>query len=90
MFSLALAKKDKITIYDCKQILSYLGWIDCTNTYDMYFNHIKPWVDFRYYRNRVSKYDKRLSKWRKKEYEIRIQELFIKRGAGNLGQHIIS
>ena len=44
MFSLALAKKDKITVYDCKQILSYLDWIDCTNTYDMYFNHIKIFV----------------------------------------------
>lgn len=85
-----MGKKDKVTVYDCKQILSYLGWIDCTNTYDMYFNHIKPWVDFRYCKNRVSKYDKRLSKWRKKGYEIRIQELFVKRGAGNLGQYIIS
>ena len=36
-----LFKKEKITMYDIRQMLSYLGWIDCTDTYNMYEKYIK-------------------------------------------------
>ena len=39
-------------IHDCRQMLSYLGWIDCTNTYCMYKLRIKPFVSF----GRLKKY----------------------------------
>lgn len=31
-----ISKKEKATILDARQMLSYLGWIDCTDTYNMY------------------------------------------------------
>lgn len=84
-----MGKKNKVTVYECKQILSYLGWINCTDIYGYYTKKIKPYINFKYCRSRVSKYDKRLAKWRNKEYEIRIQNLFIKRRAGDFRQCLI-
>ncbi len=60
-----LSKKDKITIYDIRQMMAYLGWIDCTDTYGMYEERIKPYVNFQYCKRRLSKYDKRINKIRK-------------------------
>ena len=57
-----LSKKDKPTIYDMRQIMAYLGWIDCTDTYGMYCMWIKPYVDFQKCKRRMSKYDKRIAK----------------------------
>ena len=57
-----LSKKDKLTIYDMRQIMAYLGWIDCTDTYGMYCMWIKPYVDFQKCKRRMSKYDKRIAK----------------------------
>ena len=34
-------------IHDCRQMLSYLGWLRCTDTYGMYRKRIKPFVSFR-------------------------------------------
>lgn len=41
-----IAKKNKPTVYDARQMLSYLGWIKATNTYNMYLARIKPYIDF--------------------------------------------
>lgn len=57
-----LSKKYKITIYDIRQMMSYLGWIDCTDTYGMYEKYIKPYVNFRYCKKRLSNYDRRIAK----------------------------
>lgn len=57
--------KDKITIYDIRQMMSYLGWIDCTDTYGMYENRIKPYVSFQYCKRRLSNYDKKMAKMEK-------------------------
>lgn len=65
-----ISKKEKSTIYDCKQILSYLGWINCTDTYNMYLKRIKPYVSFQQCKRRISTYDKRKAKEGK--YELRI------------------
>ena len=46
------------TIIDCRQMLSYLGWIDCTQTYGMYKKYIKPKVSFRSMRRYVGRYQK--------------------------------
>ena len=54
-----ISKKDKPTIYDMRQMMSYLGWIGCTDTYKMYEDIIKPYVCFQKYKRRVSAYDKR-------------------------------
>lgn len=57
-----IGKKEKPTIYDIRQMLSYLGWIDATDTYGMYLKHIKPYVNFQYMKRRISRHDKRRSK----------------------------
>lgn len=57
--ALKISKKEKPTILDARQMLSYLGWIDCTDTYQMYRKRIKPHVNFQQLKRKVSGYDKR-------------------------------
>jgi len=49
-----IARKSRATLYDCRQMLSFLGWLDCTDTYGMYLKRIKPYVDFHQMKRRVS------------------------------------
>lgn len=53
-----MCHKTHITIHDCSQMLSYLGWLNCTDTYAMYLKQIKPYVNFSYLKLRMSKYQK--------------------------------
>lgn len=53
-----IAKKERPTIYDIRQMLSYLGWISCTDTYGAYLKKIKPCVDFQYMKRKMSSYDR--------------------------------
>lgn len=53
-----ISKKEKTTILDARQMLSYLGWIDCTDTYLMYRKWIKPCINFQQLKRKVSRYDK--------------------------------
>ena len=62
-----MSKKERKTIYDVRQILSYLGWIDCTNSYNMYLKYVKPHVKFGDCKKKVSKHDKKESKRKKAE-----------------------
>lgn len=55
-------KKFKPTIYDIRQLLSYNGWLKATDTYWMYLDYIKPYVDFKKLKKRISNYDKRNNK----------------------------
>lgn len=57
-----LSRKDKPTVYDMRQMMAYLGWIDCTDTYGMYCLWIKPFVNFQNCKRRMSKVDKRAAK----------------------------
>ena len=54
-----ISKKEKPTIYDLRQMLSYLGWLDATDTYGIYEQMIKPIFDIGKAKKRISKYDKR-------------------------------
>ena len=49
--------RNRLTIYTVRQMLSYLGWINCTNVYEFYFKFIKPYVNFGKLRKYVSRYD---------------------------------
>lgn len=51
-------RKEKPTIYDARQMLSYVGWIDCTNTHRMYIKWIQPYVNFGKLIYKVSRHDK--------------------------------
>lgn len=53
-----ISKKEKPTILDARQMLSYLGWIDCTDTYRMYEKWIKPYISFKQLKRKVSQFDR--------------------------------
>lgn len=54
-----LSHKEKPTLYDIRQMMSYIGWIDATDTYGIYKERIKPFVNFQTYKRRISRHDKR-------------------------------
>lgn len=54
-----ISKKARITIYDIRQMLSYLGWIKATSVYQVYFDYIKPFVNYGCFKRRISLYDRR-------------------------------
>lgn len=53
-----MGKKFYPTIYDCRQMLSYIGWFDWTDTYNMYCDHIKPYVDMNKCKHKISDYER--------------------------------
>lgn len=55
-------KKDKPSIYELRQMLSYLGWVNHTNVYGAYELYIKPFFDFGKAKKRIGKYDRRNNK----------------------------
>ena len=38
-------KKEKPTIYDCQQFISYMSWIDATDTYNFYLKNLSLYTD---------------------------------------------
>ena len=54
-----LYKAEKITIFAARQMLSYLGWLNHTDTYGIYVREIKPLVNYQVLKRRLSAYDKR-------------------------------
>lgn len=66
-----IEKKGKFTIHDAHQMMSYLGWIDWTDTYKVYTKYVAPYINFKKCRKYISQYDKkqrRLLKELKEEY----------------------
>jgi hypothetical protein len=57
-----IAKKKRRTVYDARQLLSYLGWIDSTDTYDFYRKRIKPFVCIQYLKRQVSRHQRNLNR----------------------------
>lgn len=57
--ALRLWRKEHITSYDAKQILSSLGWLKSCDIYNYYLKHIKPFVNFKKLKNKVSKADRK-------------------------------
>ena len=53
-----ICRKGHTTVHDSRQMLSYLGWLACTNTYGMYKKRIKPYVSFRCLKRHESTYQK--------------------------------
>lgn len=49
-----ISKKEKPSIYEARQMLSYLGWVNTTDTYGFYLKHIKPHVEFQKLKRRLS------------------------------------
>lgn len=75
-------KKLKPTSYDARQMLSYIGWIDSTNTYNMYIKWIKPYVNIKQLKITLSIYDKKhninyshINKSKRKEFILNEQNI---------------
>lgn len=54
-----IGKKHHPTAYDAAAMLSYMGWISATDTYNMYLARIKPYIDVKQLKKIVSKSAKR-------------------------------
>lgn len=66
-----LSKKDKITWHDASSMVSYMGWISNTDTHGMYLKHIKPYVDIKSLKIKVSKHQRSVNKDGKKMEKYR-------------------
>lgn len=69
-------RKQKPTIYDVRQMLSYLGWINATATYAMYLRRIKPYISFRAMKRKISRHDL----YSDKRIYVRLAKLYITKG----------
>lgn len=58
-------RKEKVNAFDAKQMISYLGWLKYTDTYNMYLMWVKPIVNFQELKRKVSRCDRS-----KHKYEI--------------------
>ena len=52
-------KKEKPTLFECRQALSYLGWIKDSDTYGAYLEYVKPFVCYQQIKRRISRHDRR-------------------------------
>lgn len=57
-----ISKKEKPTIYDLRQMMSYLGWIKATDVCGVYLKYIKPFFAIRNAKKRIGRYDRRMAK----------------------------
>ena len=54
-----IAKKKHTTVHDARQMLTYIGWSKCTDSYNWVKKYILCHINFRELRKIVSNYDKR-------------------------------
>lgn len=57
-----IGKKDRPTYYDAAAMLSYMGWIHSSNSYNMYRSWVKQKIDIKQLKKIVSKKSKERSK----------------------------
>lgn len=50
--------KNGVTVFTARQMLSYSGWLKCTDTYNAYLENIKPFVNIQYLKRRISYHDR--------------------------------
>ena len=65
-----IAKKDTVTWYDSAQMLSYCGYFKHTDTYDCFQKYIKPNVNVKRLKHKVSIHSKKLAKGNNNERVI--------------------
>lgn len=58
-----ISKKIKPSIFETRQMLSYLGWIKEADVYNVYLKYIKPYYNIRKAKKRISDYDRRMNGW---------------------------
>lgn len=67
-----ISKKEKVSWYDACSMISYMGYIDNTNTYNVYEKYIKPKVSVKTLKAKVSYHSKKESKkkWNGKKSKV--------------------
>ena len=60
--SIKVSKKARISLFDCRQILSYNGWLDVTDTHGMYLSRIHPYVSIEECKKMISKHDRYMAR----------------------------
>lgn len=55
-------EKGKKTVHDARQMLAYLGWLDCTDTYNMYRTKIKPFVGIGGLKRHISAFQRAMNR----------------------------
>jgi len=53
-----IGKKEKPSVHDCRRMLSYMGWLTHTDTYNAYLKYVKPEINVQWMKRYVSKKDK--------------------------------
>lgn len=64
-----IGKKEKPTFYDCEQMISQMGWLKHSDSYDMYLEYIKPKVTKRQMTHTISRVQKKKNKEAKERSE---------------------
>lgn len=65
-----ISKKERRTVYDCRQMLSYLGWLSATNSYGMYQKWIKGKVNVRRMKKQIGNSDRAKLRLEEKTYGL--------------------
>ncbi len=78
-----ISVKKKPTLFEIRQMLSYVGWIKHTRSHGFYLRWIRPFVNLKTLRNRLSRHDKRE---REKEARDGV-EISAKHGETGRGMH---
>jgi len=79
-----ISVKERPTIYDARQMMSYLGCVNCTDTYDMYIRWIKPYVNFQNLKRKISKHDK----FDEQRLYLKFTKIYLGKGGRNNGAQI--
>lgn len=79
-----ISVKEKPTIYDARQMMSYLGCVNCTDTYDMYVHWIKPYVNFQKMKRKISRHDK----FDEQRLYLKFTKIYLGKGGRNNGTKI--
>lgn len=54
-----MAKKDRKTVFEARQMISYLGWFDATDTYWAFTQHVSAFINIQRLKRMVASYDRR-------------------------------
>jgi len=82
-----MSRKRPKTVYDCRQMLSYLGWINSTDTYGMYKRRVKPFVNFQQLKRRESAHARAMNRREKKNGNMVRKRERQQRPADGRGYH---
>ena len=77
-----IGKPEKNTVYELRQMISYMGYIDITNVYNVWNKYIKMNFNFKKSRKRISNYDKRLAKELQVMYEAQWKRAIMEANGG--------